>query len=179
MRVRPATLDDVPAIARIHVDSWRATYRGIVPDPFLDQLSVADHAQRWQLRVQDAELITLVAETGAGNLVGFVIGGAERSGDSAFSAELYAVYLDPAHMRRGIGALLVRGLALALQDSGHRSLLVWVLADNPARYFYMALGATFVRSATITIGGVALAEEAYGWPEIARLLQHSDRTSGS
>lgn len=169
MRVRTATLDDIPAIACIHVDSWRATYRGIVPDPFLDQLSYADHAERWQLRVQDAELVALVAETREGELIGFVIGGNERTGDLDYSAEIYAVYLDPVHLRRGAGTLLVRSLAGALQKRGHRSLLVWVLADNPARHFYMALGAIFVRSATINIGGAPLPEEAFGWPDIAHL----------
>ncbi len=171
MLIRHATPADVPAIARIHVDSWRATYRGIVPDAVLDELSYAEHEERWQLRVQpDAESITLVAEDDDGALAGFVIGGKERTGDPVYDAELYAIYLDPSHMRHGTGTLLTRGLARALQAEGFNSLLVWVLAANPARHFYAALGAQYVRAATITIGGAELSECAYGWPTLAPLI---------
>ncbi len=37
--VRDATSADAPAIARIHIDSWRSTYRGIVPHEYLAELS--------------------------------------------------------------------------------------------------------------------------------------------
>ena len=37
--IRPATLEDAPAIARVHVDTWRTTYAGIVPDEHLAKLS--------------------------------------------------------------------------------------------------------------------------------------------
>ncbi|MFN8466095.1 MAG: GNAT family N-acetyltransferase [Caldilineaceae bacterium] len=170
MRIRPATQADISAIARIHVDSWRATYRGIVPDVVLEELSYTEHEDRWQLRIQpDAQAITLVAEDGDGAILGFVIGGKERTGDPLYDAELYAIYLDPGHMRQGTGTKLTRGLARALQAKGFHSLLVWVLAANPARHFYAALGGQFVREATITIGGAELPEFAYGWPTLATL----------
>jgi L-amino acid N-acyltransferase YncA len=171
MLVRTATQADVSAIARIHVDSWRATYRGLVPDAELDSLSYAEHEDRWQLRVQEGvESVTLVAEQDDGSIAGFVIGGKERTGDPIYDAELYAIYLDPTQTRQGIGTLLTRALARALQAKGFHSMLVWVLADNPARYFYAALGAQYARQATITIGGVHLPELAYGWPDITTLV---------
>ena len=170
MRIRPATQADIPAIARIHVDSWRATYRGIVPDAVLDELSYSEHEERWQLRVQEgADAITLVAEGDDGAILGFVIGGKERTGDPIYDAELYAIYLDPTRLRHGMGTQLTRGLARALHARGFHSLLVWVLAANPARHFYVALGAQYVREATITIGGVELPEYAYGWPTLDTL----------
>jgi GNAT superfamily N-acetyltransferase len=177
MLVRTATSQDVETIARIHVDSWRATYRGIVPDAVLDALSYADHAERWVLRVADEECITLVAEKEEGIIAGFVMGGDERTGDPDYTAELYAIYLDPTQLRRGAGTRLVRSLAQALRDRGHRTLLVWVLAANPARHFYAALGGSFVREATITIGGMELPEFAYGWRDLDRLLIASGLTN--
>lgn len=170
IRVRPATQADVPAIARIHVDSWRATYRGIVPDAVLDALSYAEHEERWELRVgEDSTAMTFVAEEEDGAIAGFVIGGKERSDDPTYDAELYAIYLDPSRMRHGTGTLLVRALARALEAKGFKALLVWVLAYNPARHFYAALGGRFVREATITIGGAELAEYALGWTSLAML----------
>jgi ribosomal protein S18 acetylase RimI-like enzyme len=170
MLIRPATQADVPAIARINVDSWLAAYRGIVADAMLDSLSYADHEERWKLRVQpDADSITLVAEQDNGQVVGFVMGGKERTGDPIYDAELYAIYLDPAYTRQGIGTQLTRSLARALHTRGYHSLLVWVLSDNIACRFYEALGGKYVRDATITIGGVPLPERAYGWRDIAVL----------
>ena len=40
LTVRAAEVDDAQAIARVHVDAWQATYTGIIPQPYLDQLNV-------------------------------------------------------------------------------------------------------------------------------------------
>ena len=45
-------------------------------------------------------------------------------------------------------------------------MLLWVLAENPSRGFYEALGGAEVRQQTITIGGRELVEIAYGWRDI-------------
>jgi GNAT superfamily N-acetyltransferase len=171
MLVRPAVPGDTDAIARIHVDSWRATYRGILPDAVLDELSYAAYAARWALRLEEpGETLFLVAE-GGGHVRGFVSGGRERSGDNLYTGEIYSLYLDPAWLHQGIGTLLAKALALALRDRGHRSLLVWVLSANPARIFYAALGATYVREGTLTIGEAVLSSCAYGWQDIDRLIK--------
>jgi hypothetical protein len=48
-------------------------------------------------------------------------------------------------------------------------MLVWVLADNPSRQFYRALGGQLVSQQKITIEGLDLLEVAYGWPDISYL----------
>jgi hypothetical protein len=48
-------------------------------------------------------------------------------------------------------------------------MLVWVLADNPSRSFYEALGGELIGEQNVTIGGVDLREVAYGWPDISCL----------
>lgn len=163
MHIRPATLADAEAIGRVHVESWRATYRGILPDAMLDDLSYAVHTARWQRYLADDETIVFVAEDAGDRLAGFVSGGPERTGGFDITAELYAIYLDPAHLGQGIGKQLTCALAATLQERGHQSMLVWVLANNPARHFYEALGGEYLAKTTITLGGVDLVEWAYGW----------------
>ena len=55
-------------------------------------------------------------------------------------------------------------------------MLVWVLEDNrPACMFYESLGGARVERKTVTIGGAALAETAYGWSDVTVL---TDETTG-
>ena len=48
--IRPATSGDAPGIARVQVLTWQQTYRGILPDPFLDGLDVERSAESWRAR---------------------------------------------------------------------------------------------------------------------------------
>ena len=49
--VRYATIDDA-GIGRVHAESWRGAYRGIVPNDFLDSIDVDEWSER---RRQDME----------------------------------------------------------------------------------------------------------------------------
>ena len=62
-------------------------------------------------------------------------------------------------------------IAQRLAQHGLTSMLVWVLADNPACYFYEALGGTYLREKMIVIGGKELREIAYGWQDTKRLTE--------
>jgi hypothetical protein len=47
IRVRRATAEDAPALAAVELTGWRAAYRGLMPDAFLDGLSEAAKAADW------------------------------------------------------------------------------------------------------------------------------------
>jgi GNAT superfamily N-acetyltransferase len=166
--IRFATLKDAAAIAAVHVDTWRSTYAGIVPDAYLSSLSIDQRARYWQGLLSDNQRPSsiLVAEM-ENKVVGFACAGPERTGDVEHKGEIYALYLLPEHQSQGLG----RGLFLAAMDcliwSGLGSLLVWVLVDNPHRGFYEKLGGARVRSRVVEVGGVPLTEVAYGWRTIA------------
>jgi len=58
MKVRCATLDDASYLAKIHVDSWRAAYRGLVPDTHLKSLDYdrrTEDFRKW-IEAGDAEI---------------------------------------------------------------------------------------------------------------------------
>jgi len=171
MNIRPATEADIPAIARVHVDSWRTAYHGIVADSYLSQLSYAKSAAGHRHRMAQPGNIQLVAELPHHGIVGFLSGGPERSGDSRFSGKLYAIYLLDAFHRRGLGTALVQHWALRLHQASLPSGLVWVLAQNQsAATFYERLGGKFLREQIITIGTQQLPERAYGWEDLGTLI---------
>ena len=173
MNIRPATVEDAPALAQVHVASWRETYRGLVPDAYLDSLSVPERTERWRGRLSGADpgAFTLVAEDDDGRSVGFATGGSERGGDPVYTGELYAIYLLQAAQRAGLGRRLVQAVVEQLLASGHTTMLVWTLAANPSRGFYERLGGRYLRSTMITIGGAEVEDVAYGWTDITGLLR--------
>lgn len=165
--VRAARPADAAAIARVHVASWQAAYRGIVPDAYLDGLDVQDRTGMWSQRLADPAppMRTLVAEVGA-DIVGFVTYGPSRDDDAPpETAEIQAIYVDPGAWGAGVGLALMSAAVEALgpAESACSRITLWVLRDNTsARRFYETAGfAADGATTTVTIGDVDLAEVRY------------------
>jgi GNAT superfamily N-acetyltransferase len=169
--IRQAYIKDAAGIAKVHVDSVRTTYAGIDPQDYLDKLSIEEFTRSWASRLSNPRSYVYVAEDESRHIIGFVSGGAEREGDPLYKGELYAIYLLQAYQRQGIGRLLTRALVKRLVQVGMNSMLLWVVAANPARRFYEALGGQPVKTKQIEIGGAILDEVAYGWTDIGVLLE--------
>jgi GNAT superfamily N-acetyltransferase len=169
MTIRPAVVEDAPAIARVHVESWRTTYKGIFPEGLLDQLSVLDRTRFWNETLTEPPIrsVTLVACDDAGTVVGFACGGVERTGQLGCDGELQAMYLLAGAQRQGLGTLLVRQFVRELRSTGFNSMAVWVLACNPSRRFYEALGGRLIVQQEIERGGESHVEVAYGWSDLS------------
>jgi GNAT superfamily N-acetyltransferase len=168
-KIRPARIDDAAGIAFVHVESWRTTYAGIVPEDYLASLSVELRAESWREWLQAGTTLSFVAEDDSG-IFGFASAGRLREAIEGYDSELYAIYLLQREQKKGVGRLLVRELAEALRNSGFTSLIVWVLARSPAVGFYAHLGGAQVTAKEIEIGGVRLTEIALGWPSFDDIL---------
>lgn len=167
--LREPTMGDVPALARVHVDTWRHAYRGIVPQAHLDGLTYASYEERWRRILADATGKRFVAEID-GDVIGFVAVGALREPVPGYTGEVRAIYVRPEAQGRGAGRALLREGAGSLARQGHRTMLLWVLADNkPGRAFYERLGGRVVAEQAFEIGGAALREVAYGWDDLGAL----------
>jgi GNAT superfamily N-acetyltransferase len=175
MHIRQARIDDAAAIARVHVDAWRTTYPGIVPADYLASLSYEEREEKWRdgLTAPEFGEFTHVAEDDRHEIVGFATGGPERSGKLEYCGELHAVYLAAGSRRRGIGRRLVHSVAERLFQLKYDSIMVWVLADNPSRAFYEALGGEKFFETEVEIGGAHMIEVAYGWKDIRRLIDRA------
>ncbi|MEM9483462.1 MAG: GNAT family N-acetyltransferase [Cyanobacteria bacterium P01_F01_bin.116] len=171
--VREAAHSDVPAISRVHIDTWRTTYGGIVPDKHLENLSYERRAKGWNQifnRAPEDGNFTYIAEDESGEIIGFANGGLERTGNPLYKGELMAIYIRQSHQRKGIGRDLMQVVAERLEQLDINSMLVWVLADNPACQFYAALGGKPVHKKEISISGTSLIEIAYGWMDTGNLI---------
>jgi ribosomal protein S18 acetylase RimI-like enzyme len=159
--VRPATPRDAEGIGRVYVDSWRASYRGILPDAYLDQLDPRMRAALHHRNLTDGEDLHLVAfDTTHGDIVGFCDAGQSRRG-GPWRSEIYTLYLLAHAKRHGLGRELFER---ARRDLDGESLIIWVLEKNHhARRFYDALGGTLGGRFQSRIGGATVIEQAYVW----------------
>jgi GNAT superfamily N-acetyltransferase len=166
VEIREASVEDAPGIAWTHVESWRATYHGIVPQAYLDSLQVEEFEERWRTRLIDPSDMMVYVADHVGRVCGFASGGPARKQMSGFSGELYAIYVSPDACAKGIGSRLFWTIARKLSTSGHQGMYVWVLRENPSRGFYEHLGGTTLTACEIEIGGKSLEELSYGWPDL-------------
>jgi ribosomal protein S18 acetylase RimI-like enzyme len=171
VRFRPAAADDVEGIAAVHARAWQVAYPRIVPESTLRALTVEARSKIWaqaRLGRRPPEQPVFVA-TAADVIVGMTAGGTPRDRDPACDAEIYAINIDPAYWRRGIGRGLFLCCAEHLVAIGARSLYLWVFVANlRARRFYESLGGKALedRIRDLDMDGAAVREIAYGWPEI-------------
>ena len=169
--IRPAAVADARAIAQVRVDAWRATYRGMIPDAYLDGMSVDASETLW-LRVLSAPnrvAAVFVAEDATG-IVGFASGHRLAEPKLGFDAELSAVYLAPSAQRAGTGARMVATVAATLSSLGATGLIAWVIAANRrARAFYEALGGELLQEQPFQWDGMDLVEAGYGWRDLSAL----------
>lgn len=175
--IRKATQDDIPAIASLHINGWKAAYGGgLVDQAYLDSLSVEQRIKDWQGWMAAGESQTLIAEKD-GQAVGFITTGRTKTappGSSPirpmFSAEVYALYLDQSVWRQGVGTALLKQAAIDLKELKHSSLCLWVLDGNArAKAFYEKMGGQKVGSVKVDIGPNKLKEICFGWRDTSDL----------
>ncbi|WP_426242585.1 GNAT family N-acetyltransferase [Nocardioides sp. LHG3406-4] len=132
--LRLATLEDVEACARLHLECWRAAYSPIVDSARLEAaLDLERSARNWRTQIEGGrERLIAVRDD---RPVGFVSSGPGRDDDPPTELELYALYVAEAEWGRGIGRLLLA------EELGGDSASLWVFEDNArARGFYARQG---------------------------------------
>jgi ribosomal protein S18 acetylase RimI-like enzyme len=171
--IRAAQQDDIPGMARVHVETWRAAYAGILPADFLAGLSVQTAVENWRkafagLKTPDEAVF--VAETETGEIAGIAMCGPLRDPDPVYQGEIYLLYVLPKHQNQGVGRRLFAACARHLaQRLNLQTMLVWVMAENPYRKFNESLGGKPAREKTVEVGGKTITDVGYGWEAIDRL----------
>jgi ribosomal protein S18 acetylase RimI-like enzyme len=170
--IRPARPSDGAAIAAVHVAAWRSAYAGLLPDWTLTDLS-ARRQEGYYARVIRAGGIVYVAEPpvdepGVPAIVGFVT--ASRAPVAAIAdGEIETLYVLDDWREQGVGRGLIRAAAEDLAAAGCRSVFVWVLSQNPSRWFYERLGGVRAVEGSVSVGGQQQPQTAFVWDPIDRL----------
>lgn len=170
MNIRVAIIDDVPHIAYINVETWLTTYKGIVPDKFLQERKekLEEFVEEIQKKFKEDDIKVLVCEED-NRVVGFATYGREREDDLEYEGELYAIYFLETYQKKGLGKEVFKQVVRDLISIGINSMLIWALEENKACRFYEKLGGKIVKRRNIEIGGKELKEVGYGWNNLKEL----------
>lgn len=165
--VREAVLADADGIARVHVDSWQTSYRGILPDTLLDRIDVGQRVESRRAMLRDTSVFHLVAyDVTHGDIVGLCDAGASRR-NVPYAGEVYAIYLAHRAKRHGLGQEMFDRVQAWLVANDMRSMIVWVLENNHhARRFYEAMGGRLGSRLQSRVGGFPVVELSYIWDRL-------------
>ena len=80
--------------------------------------------------------------------------------------EVYTLYVEPDFQNQGLGRRLLDALFRQLRADGCDTAVLWMLADNPTRFFYEGLGGERVGERVDTMAGTDVEEVAYAWRDL-------------
>lgn len=143
--VREAQQADAEGIARVHVDSWRETYAGVLDERFFSEEAYARRLRMWNrylsMEPRPGRMAVAVHD---GNVAGFANAGdaigpdAEHGVTPARRLHLFSIYLLAAAHGTGAGQLLLDAVL------GTEPAQLWVLRNNArAISFYKRNGFAF------------------------------------
>lgn len=164
--IREATVADVPALARLHVETWNATHAPLrLRGPGYE---VRERQWREAFAKDDGSWFCFVAERHDGRLVGFAKG--TRSDHPQFCGELNKIYLLREYQGVGLGRRLVGHVARRFLAEGIHSMWLYGDARNPSARVWVAMGA--VKTDDDPGNG------NYGWHDLRPLAAACEKPAG-
>ncbi len=167
--IRPARSTDARAIARLDIETWRTAYAGLLSLNYLVGLSLPRRESGWRMAILHEPRDIRVAVDAAGVIQGFGSCGPSR-GERRFPGEVFTLYIAPDMQNKGIGRRVLIALFRRLASSGLDAAIIWVLRDNPSRFFYERLGGHIISHKAIAVGGSRVEALGYGWPDLPAYL---------
>lgn len=136
-----ATADMAEELADVHVRAWQATYRGIFPDEYLDNLTPEKRAKTFR-RVVTASPEEFYLFRVGGKAAGMaILCPAREEGAERFHGELGAIYFLPEYWGKGYGRQAIDFCFGRFRERGYRKLYLWVIENNDrARRFFVNAG---------------------------------------
>jgi len=172
--IRAARPGDARRIARLDVETWQAAYAGILATPFLVGLSAQRREVGWASVIEREPRDVRVAVDNDGNIQGFGSCGRCRRG-AQFGGEVFTLYVAPDWQNQGIGRRLLVALFERLVAQECATAIIWVLRDNPGRFFYQHLGGREVQHKIFAVGGKRVEAAGYAWYDLPRYLETAAR----
>lgn len=179
MKIRRGRRDDAASIGRVHVETWQSAYAGLLPDTMLAGMSDVRQSAWWGQALADPGQARgiFVAEDEDMGVVGFGSCGPVRDPPEGIDVrgsrlgEIYTLYVEPDFQNQGLGRRLLAQMFDQLLKDGCDCAVLWMLAENPTRFFYEGLGGERVGDRIDTLAGRDVEEVAYAWYDLDKPLE--------
>lgn len=163
-------MDDADAVACVHAASWKATYRGILPDSYLDSEVDRERQQYWRAALQDNRYPIVKLARESGGVMG-LIALHDDPDDEGYDFTIEHLHLLPGSKGRGFGRLLMKAAAETARLNGAENLCLWVFEDNVAAIgFYERLGGVTDAYGTDKFAGGDAPDRRIGWHDLDALI---------
>lgn len=144
--IRKATIEDYKDIAHIVTIAWNETYKGIVPDWFLDKLKINENERTKNLCDQfgkngNCQFVLEIDN----KIVGFVNLGISTDDEYKDCGEIFALYIIAKYKRNGFGRKLVDEAKKELKNMGFNKMIIACLKGNPSNEFYKHIGGVYIK----------------------------------
>ena len=163
--IRPATREDLPKVAAVHVESWQRSFAGIAPENYLRSMTVERRLKAYSERECSGPYQMLVAEHPEKGIVGFGDFGPPKL-PGGFESQIYSFYFLPEYQRKGLGSRLFRRCVERIRRDGHGSLCLDSLELSPYRAFYDKMGGRIVGRDRHKLGDEYFDTVVYAWENI-------------
>ena len=164
--IKDAIVSDAKQLAKIKVDTWKTTYKGIIPDKFLNELSYEKEEERFKKFLKNPgsnKFIIVYENEKTSEIISYMwFGVPKEDEDNNYDQEIYALYVLKDYQKGGIGREMINFAIERLKKTGNTSLILWTLKKNlNARSFYQKIGFRLTKEKIKNIGGRDIDECGY------------------
>ena len=146
-KIRKKERKDCADVAHVVTVAWNETYKGIVPDEFLNNLYTNEEksAKNSYNNFNKKENHQYVLEVD-NKVVGFVNVGSSDETDYENCGEIHAVYIINGYKGHGYGKKLIDAGIQELKSMNFDKMVIGCLDGNPSNEFYKHLGGKFIKT---------------------------------
>jgi N-acetylglutamate synthase-like GNAT family acetyltransferase len=140
MLIKPIKESDIPAVAKVHYESWKIAYKGILSDKLLEQLNAERFEKVWSDILKQKNRMNLLIEENK-NTIGFIGFEITPKNKEHLDGEIIGLYVDPLTWRRGAGATLMEQAFIQMKKKGFDRAMLWTMTRNHiSRNFFQKMG---------------------------------------
>jgi len=144
MQIREALAKDAYEYAANHIACWKAAYKDIISDEYLENMSVEQMAERNRTILSDPGTFSYYYAELNDRMIGRLVIGKCGDEDKSNQGEIAAMYLLDEFWGRGYGREMMDYSLTELKRRGYGEVLIWVFESNDrARKFYEKCGFVF------------------------------------
>ncbi len=162
IKIRDLKREDIPYIVDIQINGWKAAYKGIIEDEYLNSMN---REERIRKRENDyKEFNYIVAELNS-EIVGFckyIDNNTHTPNIEDIDCEIIALYVRPDMKYKGIGTTLFNYAKKEFISKNKKKMIIWCLKDNePSKLFYKKMGGNIFKEKDIKIGDIYYKEVGF------------------